>query len=237
MGGTEMEEKIIKEKSALKEWIAWAKKGNWSIPGYRIIEAPKGPKLGETTTERYMIAERPHGVTYQHSLGLVSKFFEGLLNKELWGTHCPLCDTTYLPPRAHCWKPECKVAETEWMRLPMKGEIWTFSVMLFSATAFMEQLPFVLAYVKVEGADTALPMQIKGVKPEDVYIGMELDIKFVDEPTGDLMDLYGVPAGEVKPPVDAALQRDPRSVELLKKDLEKTYAFVLKRFGIDNRIR
>jgi hypothetical protein len=80
-------------------------------------------------------------------------------------------------------------------------------------------------------------MQIKGVKPEDVYIGMELDIKFVDEPTGDLMDLYGVPAGEVKPPVDAALQRDPRSVELLKKDLEKTYAFVLKRFGIDNRIR
>ncbi|MGD2142316.1 MAG: Zn-ribbon domain-containing OB-fold protein [Candidatus Bathyarchaeota archaeon] len=232
-----MEEKIIKEKSALKEWIAWAKKGNWSIPGYRIVEAPKGPKLGETSTDRYMIVERPHGVTYQHSLGLVSKFFEGLLDKELWGTYCSKCSTTYLPPRAHCWKPECKVAETEWKRLPMKGEIWTFSVMLFSATAFMEQLPFVLAYVKVEGADTALPMQVKGVKPEDVYIGMELDLNFVEEPKGDLMDLYGTPHGDVKPPKDAVLQRDPRSVELLKKDLEKTYAFVLKRFGIDNRVR
>ena len=232
-----MEEKIVKEKSALKEWIAWARKGNWSIPGYRIVEAPKGPKLGETTTARYMIVERPHGVTYQHSLGLVSKFFEGLLNKELWGAFCPKCGTTYCPPRAHCWNPDCKVVETEWKRLPMRGEIWTYSVMLFSATAFMEKLPFVLAYVKVDGADTALPMQIKGVRPEDVYIGMKVDLNFVDEPKGDLMDLYGVPSGKVEPPENAALQRDPESVERLKGDLEKTYEFVLKRFGIDNRIR
>jgi hypothetical protein len=51
------------------------------------------------------------------------------------------------------------------------------------------------------------------------------------------MDLYGTPHGDIKPPKEAVLQRDPRSVELLKKDLEKTYAFVLKRFGIDNRVR
>ena len=209
-----MEEKTIKEKSALKEWIAWARKGNWSIPGYRIVEAPKGPKLGETTTARYMIVERPHGVTYQHSLGLVSRFFEGLLEKELWGTH-----------------------ETEWMRLPMEGEIWTYSVMLFSATAFMEHLPFVLAYVKVDGADTALPMQIKGVRPEEVYIGMRVDLNFVEEPKGDLMDLYGTLSGEVEPPENAALQRNPESVERLRRDLEKTYDFVMKRFGVDNRIR
>ena len=232
-----MEEKIVKEKSALKEWIAWAKKGNWSIPGYRIVEAPKGPKLGETTTERYMIVERPHGVTYQHSQGLVSKFFEGLTNKELWGTVCHGCETTYCPPRAHCWNPECKVAETEWRRLPMKGEIWTYSVMLFSATGFMEMLPFVLAYVKVDEADTAFPMQIKGIPPEDVYIGMKVELNFVDEPKGDLMDLYGTPSGKIEPPEEAALQRDPESVERLKRDLESTYAFVLKRFGIDNRIR
>jgi hypothetical protein len=129
------------------------------------------------------------------------------------------------------------VAETEWRRLPMKGEIWTYSVMLFSATAFMEMLPFVLAYVKVDEADTAFPMQIKGVPPEDVYIGMKVDLNFVDEPKGDLMDLYGTPSGKIEPPENAALQRDPESVERLKRDLEKTYAFVQKRFGIDNRIR
>jgi uncharacterized OB-fold protein len=232
-----MEEKIVKEKSTLKEWIDWAKKGNWSIPGYRIVEAPKGPKLGRTTTERYMIVERPHGVTYQHSLGLVSRFFEGLTNKELWGTICPICETTYCPPRAHCWNPECRVAETEWRRLPMKGEIWTYSVMLFSATAFIEQLPFVLAYVKVDESDTAVPMQIKGIPPEEVYIGMRVDINFVDEPKGDLMDLYGTPSGKAEPPEYAALQRNPVSVERLKRDLEKTYEFVLKRFGVDNRVR
>jgi len=232
-----MEEKTIKEKSALKEWIAWAKKGNWSIPGYRIVEAPKGPKLGETTTARYMIVEKPHGVTYQHSLGLVSKFFEGLLDKELWGTTCPECGTTYLPPRAHCWNPRCKVSETVWRMMPMEGEIWTYSVMLFSATAFMEKLPFVLAYVKVDDADTALPMQIKGIRPEDVYIGMRVHLDFIDEPKGDLMDLYGTPSGEVEPPENAALQRNPESVERLQADLEKTYDFVKKRFGVDNRIR
>jgi hypothetical protein len=51
------------------------------------------------------------------------------------------------------------------------------------------------------------------------------------------MDLYGTPSGKIEPPENAALQRDPESVERLKRDLEKTYAFVLKRFGIDNRIR
>ena len=232
-----MTEKSIVDKSALEEWIAWARKGNWRPVGYRIVEAPKGPKLGETTTEHYMIVERPHGVTYQHSYGLVSKFFEGLLNKELWGTVCPKCGTTYCPPRAHCWNPECKAAECEWRRLPLKGEVWTYTVMLFSATAFMEQLPFVLAYVKVEGADTALPMQLREVRPEDAYIGMKVEIRFIEDPRGELMDLYGVPSGKIEPPEHAALQRNPESVERLKKDLESTYAFVLKRFGRDNRVR
>jgi hypothetical protein len=109
--------------------------------------------------------------------------------------------------------------------------------MLFSATAFMEQLPFVLAYVKVDKADTAFPMQIKRVPPEDVYIGMKVDLNFVDEPKGDLMDLYGTPSGKIKPPENAALQRDPQSVQRLRRDLESTYDFVQKRFGIDNRIK
>jgi hypothetical protein len=89
----------------------------------------------------------------------------------------------------------------------------------------------------VDEADTAFPMQIKGVPPEDVYIGMKVDVNFVEEPKGDLMDLYGTPSGKIEPPENAALQRDPESVERLKRDLEKTYAFVQKRFGIDNRIR
>jgi hypothetical protein len=66
---------------------------------------------------------------------------------------------------------------------------------------------------------------------------MRVSLNFVEDPKGDLMDLYGTPSGKLEPPENAALQRNPESVERLRGDLEKTYDFVMKRFGIDNRIR
>lgn len=224
---------VIKDESTpiRKEWETWARKGNFRLRGYKIIRAPCGPgTLDEAKMGEFMLIDRPHGALFQHSLGLVSKFFRGLLDKQLYGTKCPTCGTTYCPPRAHCWNPACRVAETEWVELPLKGVVHTFSVMLFSADAFLEMLPFVLGYVQIEGCDTAIPMQIE-TAPTDVFVGQKVDIKFRDKRMGELMDMYGVPVEGQEIPEDSCLN-NPEYLKDLERDMEGTYAYLKKRFGM-----
>jgi len=228
------EGKIIEDKATAikKEWEDYARKGNWTVKGYEIVRAPAGPgKIEEAKEAEFMVIYRPHGVLYHHSYGRVSKFFKGLIDRKLFGTKCPQCGTVYCPPRVHCWNPLCRVAEAEWVELPQRGKVHTFSVMLFSADAFLEMLPFVLSYVQLDGAHTALPIQIVAA-PTDIFVGQEVKIRFREERKGDLMDIYAVPIAGQALPEDSCLHRYPKNIEDLERDLEKTYAFLERRFGI-----
>jgi len=98
----EFEEKIIVNKSVLNDWKKWARKGDMRVKGYKIVEAPRGDRVDRISRERFMIVERPHAVVYQHSFGLLSRFYEGLIEGKLYGTRCPKCGLKYLPPRTHC---------------------------------------------------------------------------------------------------------------------------------------
>ena len=54
----------------------------------------------------------------------------------------------------------------------------------------MADLPFVLAYIELEGIDTVFLSRVTGCKPEDVYIGMPVRAKFrrlVDWTPNDVM--------------------------------------------------
>ena len=215
-----------------KEWEEYARRGNWTVKGYEIVRALSGSGTAEECKEEeFMVVYRPHGALYHHSYGLVSKFFRGLIDKKLLGTECPKCETVYCPPRVHCWNPECRVAEARWLELPLKGKVHTFSVMLFSADAFLEMLPFVLGYVQIDGAHTALPIQII-TAPTDVFVGQKVRIGFREPRKGDLMDIYAVPVEGQAIPQDSCLHSNPQNTKDLKRDLENTYSFLDKRFGI-----
>lgn len=228
------EVKLIEDKAShvIAEWEEYARKGNWTVKGYQMVEAPSGPsKVGEGKKEQYMIIYRPHGVLYHHSYGLVSKFFKGLLDEKLLGTRCPQCQTVYCPPRVHCWNPRCKAALTEWQELPLRGTVHTFSVMLFSADAFLEQLPFVLGYVQIDETHTALPIQVI-TAPTEVFIGQRVEIRFRDKRKGDLMDVYAVPLPGQTIPDYSCLHSEKKNLRDMERDLENTYSFLEKKFGL-----
>ena len=63
-------------------------------------------------------------------------------------------------------------------RRPGSGEIHTFSILHYSAEAFLPEVPFVLAYVRLPGIDTLFLARIKGCPPEEVYIGMPVRARF-----------------------------------------------------------
>jgi hypothetical protein len=65
----------------------------------------------------------------------------------------------------------------------------------FAGEAFLNDLPFILAYVRVDGANTMIAGRMTGLRPEDVECDMRVKIKFIDEPTGNPMDIYFVPDG------------------------------------------
>ena len=138
----------------------------------------------------YMVIDRPWDVMYDHSYGRVSPFFMGLLEKKLMGTKCPKCGDVFCPPRAHCWRHECKLEETEWMEMPLKGMLHSYTIMGFGGEAFLDQLPFILAYVRVEGANTMIASRLVGTRPEDVECDTPVTIHFIEDPTGNPMDIY-----------------------------------------------
>jgi uncharacterized OB-fold protein len=221
--------KIIKEVALDPKFKDWGSLGKMSIAGYRIIEADEGPRIDELKSRRYMRVYRPYDVLYNHSYGRVSKFFEGLLEKKIYGTKCPHCGDKFMPPRAHCWRPECNLEETEWIELKPQGILHSYTILGFAAEAFLPQLPFVLGYVRVDDCNTLIALRVSmeeaGYNIEDMECDTPVTIKFVDQPQGSVLDIYAVPIEKPKS------RKTPEQKARLKKQLEVIYSWVKEKYG------
>lgn len=99
--------------------------------------------------------------TYRHSLGKYSRFFLELENKRFFATRCPTCAKTWVPPRPVC--PD-DLTITEWVELSGRGSLVSWSVLHYANAASPSiQPPYVLAYVKLEGADTLFAHLLRNV--------------------------------------------------------------------------
>ncbi len=220
-------EKVIKEaKYDKKWWDEWERKGGWRPEGYKIIEMNDGPTLNDLKPEKFLIVHRAHGSMFHHSYGKVSKFFIGLLEGKLSGTRCSKCGLVYCPPRTHCYNPKCGLQETEWIELPKRGVVYSHTIMTIAWPAMAHLQPLVGALVRIDGTNTCLPMTLRDIDPEKINIGLRVNIHIVENPKGDLLDVYGTPAEEPKPP-----KRTEEELERFRKDMESTRAWVRKRFG------
>ncbi len=222
-------------------WEPIVNTGLWSIKGYQIVKGPWGGGTVEEALKRepkeFMVIDRTSFALYSHSYGLVSPFFRGLLEGKLKGTKCPKCGTVYCPPRAHCWNPECRVADCEWLELPLSGAIHTFTVQCLAAAPFEHQLPFSMGWVKIDDADTTLAMMLH-IPPKEIFIGQKVKIEFVakEERKGDLTDCYALAVPGQKVPEWACLQKDLKQLEFLEAATKQTIAFIKKRYGLDNSL-
>jgi uncharacterized OB-fold protein len=218
-------DRVIKEKKTDPRWSEWGRLGRWSVVGHKIIEGNKGHRPDKLERARYMLVNRPWDVMYEHSYGLVSRFFEELTNKRLFGKKCPKCGDIFCPPRAHCWRNSCRLCETEWVEMPLHGTLHCFTILGFAGEAFLSDLPFVLCYVRVDGANTMIAGRLVGMNPEDVECDMTVRVNFIENPTGTPMDIYFTPDG---PPLD---RRPSRDKERIRKQLEPIREYVKARFG------
>lgn len=138
-------------------------------------------------------------IPYLYSAGkTASKFFYGLKhNKKIMGTKCKGCSRVYLPPRSYC--ETCFLPIIDWVEVGEKGIVETFTIVLTKFEGFPEP-PFIISYVRLEGADTCLANFISGVDLTDIEkakkimkVGMRVKVLFKDNPEGRITDFVFAP--------------------------------------------
>ena len=105
-------------------------------------------------------------------------FWEACQRHELYLQRCRDCDTLRYYPRAVC--PGCLSDRVEWVRASGQGTVYTFTVTYQNqAPGFRDALPYVLAYVELDEGVRMLT-NIVGCSPDDVRIGMPVEVVFED---------------------------------------------------------
>ena len=104
------------------------------------------------------------------------KFWKGTKAKKLLIQHCKDCNATIFYPRKQC--PECWSKNLDWIQASGKAKVYTYSVMMdMVEPIFWGDLPYVLAMVDLEEG-VRMTTRIVGCKPEDVTIGMDVEVVF-----------------------------------------------------------
>jgi uncharacterized protein len=105
-------------------------------------------------------------------------FWEACARHELYVQKCRTCGTVFYYPRSFC--PEDLSADLEWLRCSGKGTIYTFTITRQNQSAgFRDKVPYVMAYVELEEGVRMLT-NIVGCTPEEVKIGMPVEVTFND---------------------------------------------------------
>jgi uncharacterized OB-fold protein len=138
-------------------------------------------------------------VRYDYAAGEVtSRFLAGLREKKLLATRCRESAITYLPPRAYCERTFS--ACDEWVEAGREGVVEASTVVTRGFQGGPEP-PYAIAFVRLEGVDTAVVNYVRGVDLSDVRAaaaslapGTRLRVEFDDEPSGRITDFHFVPA-------------------------------------------
>ncbi len=145
--------------------------------------------------EEPWIVEQQWDLTYTHSADAVTAHFLRTLRDEgrLLGVRCPVCRRVLAPPRPICDRDFCEVGD--WVELELAGRLELFTIMYLAIEGLPEP-PYVLAYVKPDGADTAIGGFLDGVdlsSPqaalERLAVGARVAIELRDERQGRITDL------------------------------------------------
>ncbi|MEM0467017.1 MAG: Zn-ribbon domain-containing OB-fold protein [Candidatus Thermoplasmatota archaeon] len=109
----------------------------------------------------------------------VARFWRQIPQRyNLIGNTCGSCNRIYFPPRESC--PLCRrksMGKMKQIKLSGKGEVVTYSIIHVGPEDFEEQIPYVIAIVKlVEGPQ--ITGQIVDCEISEVKIGMKVEATF-----------------------------------------------------------
>ncbi len=107
-----------------------------------------------------------------------SEFWEGCKRHELLIQRCEQCNSYRFPPRPIC--PNCLSMDTTLDKMSGKGEVYTFSVARMPLRPQWEpDIPYTIGVIQLDEG-VRMVSNIIGCQPEDVKIGMKVEVTFDD---------------------------------------------------------
>jgi uncharacterized OB-fold protein len=144
-----------------------------------------------------LVIRYPYAIEYIHSYAEDSPFFLGLSEGRLMGSKCTKagCKFVFATPRGHCMV--CG-SPTEWIQLPPRGKVHSWTTCHFGSEAFLKETPYNLCMVEFEGAGSLLLARLKDCTESDLYVGMPVEARFSAKPVYSITDVWFVPASAPK---------------------------------------
>lgn len=135
-------------------------------------------------------------IVYEHSIGETASYFfnEIKQKRRLLGRYCPNCERVLVPPRQFCDR--CFVPTTDWREVGKEGVIEAATI-IYEQFKSYPQPPYALAYVRLDGASTAIGNFLKGIDFSDqqkaiekIRIGNRVKVKFREDREGSILDFW-----------------------------------------------
>lgn len=174
----------------------------------KVIPTEAIPEPGSRTVtidgKDYLVANDAMFTFYQRSKGEFSPYFIALRDeKRILGCRCTRCGLVRVPPfLTHC--PDCEFAPTELVEMQQVGVMnSTPPITYFATSLFQRMAPFGRGRVLLNGADTALSVNVyttTGILvPGLISKGAEVKVVFRDDRIGESSDIFCVPTCELTP--------------------------------------
>ncbi|MDQ1257165.1 MAG: 3-hydroxybutyryl-CoA dehydratase [Candidatus Hydrogenedentes bacterium] len=141
-------------------------------------------------TEHAFVVEGKMALPYQYFAGATgSKFIVALRDeKKILGVRCGKCAMTFVPPRQTCERCFTDLTDS-YVELGTTGEVTGFTVIRYAEPYQPKQPPYVLALVKLDGADTPIAHLLECGDPANAKIGMKVKAVFATEPASSILDI------------------------------------------------
>ena len=118
----------------------------------------------------------PEPVKYLDDMG----FWDGVQKKQLSFQKCKECGTLAHPPRPMC--PKCHSFEKEWVASQGKGKVYSW-VTYREPNHGAFKTPYSVVLVEMDEG-VRVVANVVGMKPEDIKIGMPVEVVFEDVAPG-----------------------------------------------------
>ena len=105
----------------------------------------------------------------------IEQFYKFIAEKKLMAVKCENCGSVFVPPRPMCTN--CFSKELRWIQLKTKGKLVTYTVIHVAPEQFQPITPYAYGILELENG-LRLPGMIKGIEPENIEIGTNLEVDF-----------------------------------------------------------
>ncbi|MEM2385552.1 MAG: Zn-ribbon domain-containing OB-fold protein [Candidatus Bathyarchaeia archaeon] len=105
----------------------------------------------------------------------IEQFYRNIGHGKLVGGKCRKCGKIHLPPRPLC--DNCLSADFEWVELPQKGKLITYTIIHVAPPQFQSIAPYAVGIIQLENG-VNLPGIIRDTPLDKIEIGMPLKIEF-----------------------------------------------------------